>query len=179
MAPSVLLEFADGVYRFSLKAGSLEALQEETNAGPMELYRRLLAGTWRKVDVDETIRLALVGGGEGWRGARLVDGQVSPMTDGVEPDSVKVDAVKAARLVREFVEVYAAPAFDPDNPGPRSGPLPWAESALLAAQILGVGLMGKKDEPLGKKPPGEGDLNPSPTAESDGLQSSPPTPTAE
>lgn len=168
--PRIVLSFGDGVYAFALYGAQLEELQEKTDAGPMELYRRLLGGTWRAEDARETIRLGLIGGGEGWVGAVLgEDGE----PEGGRP--IEVTPQAALRLVHRYVNTYAAPAFDPDDPASASaGPLPWGVSAVLASQVLGAGLMGKVDEPLGKKGPGEEAEEPSrsPTESSDGLQSS-------
>lgn len=55
--------WGDGEYAFRLALGELRRLQERTNAGPLELQRRLLQGTWRVDDIRETIRLGLEGGG--------------------------------------------------------------------------------------------------------------------
>jgi hypothetical protein len=59
----VTIPFADGQYKFRLALGELRELQEKTNAGPLELLKRLHAGTWRVDDPRETIRLGLIGGG--------------------------------------------------------------------------------------------------------------------
>lgn len=48
---------------FRLNIGRLRALQEEVDAGPMELVNRLAAGAWRVDDLRETIRHGLIGGG--------------------------------------------------------------------------------------------------------------------
>lgn len=175
MKGKILRAFGDGVYAFALDFGQIEELQEKTDCGPFELYKRLLSGAWRIKDVTETIRLGLLGGGEGWPGASLNDeGELEG-----EGDAIRVVETVAVRLVRNNVRVYGAAAFDPDKPlATVGGPRPWAENALLAAQILEAGLMGKRDEPLGKKTP-EGkapDPTPSQTEDSGSPQSSPASP---
>ena len=59
----VSLDFGDGRHRFRLAMGELEELQEKTGIGPYVLWRRLLENEWRVVDVAETLRIGLVGGG--------------------------------------------------------------------------------------------------------------------
>ena len=58
--------FGDAVHRFDLHAGSfdrLTELQEKTGDGPFVTFKRLRDGEWRVVDVSETIRIGLIGGG--------------------------------------------------------------------------------------------------------------------
>lgn len=59
----VEINWGDGTHSFRLSIGQLLELQEKTACGPMELFRRLSAGTWRVSDIRETIRLGLIGGG--------------------------------------------------------------------------------------------------------------------
>jgi hypothetical protein len=171
----ILLPFADGVYAFALWYGQLHELQEKTDAGPLVIYNRVLSGTWRYDDVRETIRLALIGGGEGWVGADL--GDDGQPTDGAIP--IKVTDVLANKLVRRYVDTYGADYQDPDEPPVVDQPLPWTSSAFLAAQILGAGLSGVKDEPLGKKTSEEVATTPSLTENGDGLVFSQPSPTGD
>ena len=168
MLGKVVLPFADGVYAFRLGFGQVVELQTLTDAGPLEIYRRLLSGEWRFGDVRETIRLALIGGAEGFIGADIgEDGQ----PEGGIP--VRVDALVANKLVRTYVDTFAAPAIDPEDPPEAGQPLAWQASAFLAAQIMAAGLSGVKDEPLGKKKlVTEGtETNLSPTDVGDGLAS--------
>lgn len=169
-----MLAFADGVYAFGLRAKEVVELQEKCEAGPMEIYRRLLAQAWRFEDVTNTIRLGLIRGGEGWIGG-TIDEDGNP-TDG---QHVKVDATIAAKLVARYVDHFGAPEYDLEDPEPKGGPLPWTLSAIIATRILGAGLMGRKAEPIGKKTSGEGEASPSlsPVDNSGGQQSSPPSPT--
>lgn len=55
--------FGDGKHDFLLTIGALEELQEKCDAGPEELWNRVLSGSWRVADIRETIRLGLIGGG--------------------------------------------------------------------------------------------------------------------
>lgn len=77
------LEWGGSEYRFRLAIGQLRELQDKTNAGPMELLRRLMDGRWRIDDAREVLRLGLIGGG------------------------AKVD--EAARLVRVHFDEYGYP----------------------------------------------------------------------
>lgn len=60
---SITFDWADGTQTFRLALGQLRELQEKTNAGPMELLRRIDSGSWRIDDLRETIRIGLIGGG--------------------------------------------------------------------------------------------------------------------
>jgi len=96
------LKFADGEYRFALPLEQIRELQDKTGAGIGELYGRVLKGrladqvdighpafaAFRVDDVRETIRLGLVGGGEG-------------MVDGAD---VKVSALRANDLISRYVD---------------------------------------------------------------------------
>lgn len=163
--------FADGEYPFRIGAGEARELQRICDCGPLELYRRLLGGTWRYEDVTETIRLGLLGAARA--GHKAV----------VREEEVLVTPQIAVRLVREYVETYGAPAVDlvePENATHAEGDKQtWAYSALVASLIIGLGLMGSKDEPLGKKAEGAGteETPLSRTESSDGRPSSPPSPT--
>lgn len=176
MLGKVYLPFADGVYAFRLGFGQVVELQTLTDAGPLEIYRRLLSGEWRFADVRETIRLGLIGGAEGFIGADVgEDGQ----PEGGSP--ITVDAAKATRIVRTYVDTFAAPAIDPEDPPEAGQPLAWQSSAFLAAQIMAAGLSGVKDEPLGKKKlvTEETETTLSPTDAGDGLVSFPPSESVE
>lgn len=60
---SIERDFGDGTHRFRLAIGGLRELQDKTGKGPLELFRRCLAGTWFVDEPREIIRIALVGGG--------------------------------------------------------------------------------------------------------------------
>lgn len=55
--------FGDGVYDFQITIGGMEELQELTDAGPEEIFARIVDGRWRQADLRETIRLGLIGAG--------------------------------------------------------------------------------------------------------------------
>ncbi|WP_298958769.1 gene transfer agent family protein [uncultured Methylobacterium sp.] len=60
------LDFGGAPRRFRLAIGDLEALQEETGLGPLDLLHRLhRGGNFRFADIRACLRLALVGGGLG------------------------------------------------------------------------------------------------------------------
>lgn len=164
----VVRDFADGRYPFYLGPPEVRELQRLTDAGPLELYRRLLAGGWRIEDVTESIRLGLVGAARKGQKAELYSGE-----------SVLVTPALAGSLVQTYVSTYGAP-FVAEGEEPAQGQLrPWADSSLLAAMIVEAGLLGVKDEPLGakKKPIEEEAGLPFRTENSGGDQSSPPSPT--
>jgi hypothetical protein len=134
--------FADGDYPFALGGREIQELERLTGVGPMDLYRRLLGGGWFYGDVINTVRLGLVCAG------RLgLKGLVNDLETDLSP-------IIAARLVDEYVASYAAPPVE-EGEVLGAGPRPWAESALLAAEILGAGVAGfvteHTTEPLGKK----------------------------
>lgn len=99
------LDFADGTYLFDLKLPQLAELQEKRGCGVFKIYARVLAGRYvvegysladssqgesYAEDLFETIRLGLIGGGQG-----EVDGR-----------EIKVTAITARRLV----DTYCLPA---------------------------------------------------------------------
>lgn len=59
----ITLGFAGEDREFRLSIGPLRALQEKTDAGPMELLQRCAAGNWRVDDLRETVLRGLIGGG--------------------------------------------------------------------------------------------------------------------
>lgn len=59
----LLLDFGGEERRFQLLLGEIRELQRRTDAGPQELLRRIVSGSWRIDDLRETIRLGLEGGG--------------------------------------------------------------------------------------------------------------------
>ncbi|MDB5597377.1 MAG: hypothetical protein JWM36_4338 [Hyphomicrobiales bacterium] len=60
---SITFDWADGEHTFRLAIGQLRELQDKCDAGPMQIYQRLMDSTWRVDDVRETLRLGLIGGG--------------------------------------------------------------------------------------------------------------------
>lgn len=157
------LEFGDGTYRFRLLGAELRELQSLCDAGPFEIFNRLSVGFPRFDDIRETIRLGLVGGKMGWKG-RTADNPLGG-------EEVIVDTSRANRLVATYVDTYAG-----------SSRTSWHSSRMLAQAIIGAGLVGVPDEPIGEKKAEEGteaDPNPSLTAKSAGLPSSPASPNEE
>lgn len=74
----ILLPF-DEPRVFRLGIGELEELQERTDAGPEELYARLGTGRWRVADIQQTLRLGLIGAGETvGRAAILIERNAGP-----------------------------------------------------------------------------------------------------
>lgn len=59
----VRFDWAGEERTFRLAIGELRLLQEATDAGPMELLRRIQEGSWRIDDLREVLRLGLIGGG--------------------------------------------------------------------------------------------------------------------
>ncbi len=62
-AAEVTVEFGGEERLFALPIGRLRAIQEKCDCGPLELIRRLAAGSWRVDDVREPLLQGLVGGG--------------------------------------------------------------------------------------------------------------------
>lgn len=56
-------DWADGHYTFRFGLGELEELDEKTGCGPYFLLNRIRSGEWKVADLNETIRLGLIGGG--------------------------------------------------------------------------------------------------------------------
>lgn len=102
MANSIDLEFADGRYTFALPLAQIDELQRKTGTGIGAIFSRVIKGASRlnddivlapasaefyALDLIETIRQGLIGGGKG-----EVDG-----------GEVKVTPVLAQRLVSNYV----------------------------------------------------------------------------
>jgi len=76
---SVELTFAGDLRKFRLDIDGLIALQDKRNSGPLEIAYRLQLGTWRLEDIQDTIRIGLIGAGvDGSIAKRLVDVNVKP-----------------------------------------------------------------------------------------------------
>jgi hypothetical protein len=60
---SFVSEFGGEERTFRLPIGRLRAVQERTDAGPLELLRRFESGSWRVDDLREVILQGLIGGG--------------------------------------------------------------------------------------------------------------------
>ena len=103
-ANTVDLDFADGNYLFALPLPRITELQEKTGVGIGRLFARVLKGCYTDddgneailpahgefyvLDLVETIRQALIGGGRG-----IVNGE-----------EIKVNAALADRLIKGYVE---------------------------------------------------------------------------
>lgn len=61
----VWLEFGDGEYLFKLKLKQIAELQEKSGAGIGTIYARVELGDYYVEDLNESIRLGLVGGAKG------------------------------------------------------------------------------------------------------------------
>jgi len=83
---AVALDFAGERRRFRLAIGQLRLLQEACDAGPLQIYRRILDGTWRIDELRQVLYLGLVGGG-------LAD-------------------AKATALVRQVVDAFGTPPME-------------------------------------------------------------------
>lgn len=93
------LDFADGSYGFRLAIGELEELQEKTGVGPYALLRRLLANDWLIMDVRESIRLGLIGGGtEPIAAKKLVERYIDQRSDWLT-NATLAQAIVSAALV--------------------------------------------------------------------------------
>lgn len=86
---SIAFDWADDSYRFCLRIGELRELQEKRDAGPLELFNRIVSHTWRVDDLREIIRLGLIGGGmQPVEALRLVRAYVDPprpLMESVDP----------------------------------------------------------------------------------------------
>lgn len=60
----VVLEWADGEFPFALKGAQIEELQRVCgDVGFGVIYQRIMLGAWSIGDIQNTIRLGLIGGG--------------------------------------------------------------------------------------------------------------------
>lgn len=132
------LKFADGEYTFRLGLAQIHELQTKCGAGIGAIYARVLQGraqgdvlvghpafaAYEIVDLVETIRQGLIGGGEG-----IVSGQ-----------SVKVGALRANELVERY--------------GPGAPGVPLKDMWDIAAAVLYAMIEGyepkKKAQPKAK-----------------------------
>jgi len=87
---AITRDWGDGTHVFRLPVSQLLELQDLCNAGPAEIYDRLLQHKWRYQDLRETIRLGLIGGGMGPQEA------LARIKRYVEPPQPLLDSVPVA-----------------------------------------------------------------------------------
>ncbi|MBR9764812.1 MAG: gene transfer agent family protein [Rhodobacteraceae bacterium] len=59
----IRIAWLGGEHPFRLPLGRLRALQDNCNAGPEEIFKRIRDGSWRVDDLAETLRQGLMGAG--------------------------------------------------------------------------------------------------------------------
>lgn len=59
----VMMVWPGGEHPFRLALGELEGLQQKTDCGPEFLLMKLRSGQWTAVELFETLRFGLIGGG--------------------------------------------------------------------------------------------------------------------
>lgn len=135
----LLLDFADGEYLFKLPVEQVAELQTKCDAGIGTIFSRLMAGRYRDPrdggivlnaleaqfkyeDITETIRLALIGGGQGTVDGKQV--QVDPrmalqlVRNYVHPRPLLETWKIASAVLSAFVVGYADPAAQKKSPEP-------------------------------------------------------------
>lgn len=120
---SVTLDFGDGTYLFRLGVKEIEELETKREAGILKLFRRMNSDDWRIGDLQEVIRLGLIGGG--------------------------MDSVAALRFTRKYVVPPLLPLREPVlkilypvivSPDPDLGKSPAGETAKETEQPNGSSL---------------------------------------
>lgn len=101
---SIELPWGDGTYTFHLDIPRLKELQDRTNAGPPEVLARLADGKARIEDIQETIRLGLIGGGQTPEAARVLVTRYVDERPLVEGIAIAVLVLGAALLGNKPVE---------------------------------------------------------------------------
>lgn len=104
------LEFGDELRQFRLPYARLQAIQEATDAGPLELYNRLESGTWRTDELRTVIRQGLIGGGSlPFEANKTVRTYLDDTLPKVETEIDIGEEVKKARLtVADVKKIEAA-----------------------------------------------------------------------
>lgn len=93
------LEFGGELRQFRLPYARLQAIQEATDAGPLELYNRLESGTWRTDELRTVIRQGLIGGGSlPFEANKIVRTYLDDTLPKDETEIEIFDDVKKARL---------------------------------------------------------------------------------
>lgn len=138
MANYIDLPFADGDYRFALPIGQIDELQRKCDAGIGQIFSRVVRGAMQDggdivlspgkaeffaLDVIETVRLGLIGGGRA-----IINGQ-----------EVKVTTADVRRLMENYV--MNEPLVEA-----------WQVAvAVLGAVIVGYEPPSGKDRPAGEE----------------------------
>lgn len=117
------LQWAGDERRFRLAIDELLALQDKRDAGPQELANRFRLQTWRVQDVQETLRLGLIGAGcEPKMAQRLVEEQARP---GRLAESAMVAfAVLIAAIQGDEEDPVGKPEAATETPGAESSQPP-------------------------------------------------------
>ena len=72
---ALILQWPGGEHAFRLPLSQLEALQQKTDCGPEFLLNKINLGQWAVVELFETLRCGLIGGGmDAAEAQRLVGG---------------------------------------------------------------------------------------------------------
>lgn len=131
---SIELDWADGTYLFHLDIPRLKELQEKCDAGPPEVLKRLVEGRARVEDVQETVRLGLIGGGlPAPQAAKLVRRYAGDETPLAEVIAVAILVLGAAVLGNAGEEVtpqgnpeaaISSPSMTVASTSPPSAPTP-------------------------------------------------------
>lgn len=121
---SVELVFGGDLRRFRLGIAELIALQEKRGSGPMEIVGRLRFGTWLVQDIQETIRIGLIGAGTGKpeeaAAARtLVEANVSPPNIAIHALTAQAVLLSAIQGVPDDPVGNAVAAVDAKKRSPR------------------------------------------------------------
>lgn len=103
----------DEAREFRLGIGELEELQERCDAGPEELFNRLASDRWRVADIQQTLRLGLIGAGlKPIKAAVLVERYAGP--------AYLLDYRSHARAIL-FAAMAGAPDEDETSSGEAAG----------------------------------------------------------
>lgn len=80
----VTTQWADGTYSFRLSVRGILELEEKCDAAFAEIFNRIVGSRWKALDIIETIRIGLIGGGTSAAKAMdLVDRYWQPLSDNV------------------------------------------------------------------------------------------------
>lgn len=113
----VTLTWVGGEHEFALYIGNLRAVQQHCNAGPEQILRRLLDGTWRVDDLFEVIRQGLIGGG-----------MPSHEASALVSETMKRHPLMEFRLTAQGILAAALSGVDGDDVGEPEGEVAHPES---------------------------------------------------